>query len=291
MTDELTRSENPEQVLAGKPCELLWPEGAPGALGDAEEDRPSVWVCLPEGEKASGVGMVVMPGGGYGKLALGHEALEVADWLNDAGIAAFLLRYRLGPKYLYPAPLDDARRAIRLVRARAREWGLDPNRIGGMGFSAGAHLVSMTGTLIEKGKVLTRDPIERASSRPDFMILAYALTVVNRPNMHRGKLENLFGPRPDAEIKDLLSTNEHVSRKTPPAFLFHTTEDRTASALNSVLFYQAVYEAGVPCELHIYEQGKHGKGLCRDDPVLGSWSEHCLNWLRVRGVLDGRGTA
>ncbi|MDD1762917.1 MAG: alpha/beta hydrolase, partial [Methanothrix sp.] len=275
----------PEQTLAAKPTELLWPNGTPGARGDTDEDRPALTVCLPPAHTRTGVGIIVMPGGGYSKLALGHEAVEVAEWLNAAGIAAFLLRYRLGPRYLYPAPLDDARRAIRLIRSRAHEWGLDPNRIGGMGFSAGAHLLSLTGVHIEKGKLLTRDPVERASSRPDFMILAYPLIVLNQPNMHRGTMKNLFGPKPERKLLDFLSTHLHVTAKTPPTFLFHITEDHTTSAMNSILFYQALYKAGVPCELHIYEQGKHGGGLYKDNPALRTWPDHCLHWLRARGIL------
>ena len=264
---------------------FLWPEGAPGALGDGESDRPSITVYSAGRPARSGAAVIVCPGGGYSHLALGHEGLEVMEWLVSNGITAFLLRYRHGPKYLYPAPLDDARRAMRVVRASSRKWGIDPKRIGMLGFSAGGHVASMTGTLLEKRRLFARDPIERVSSRPDFLILAYPLISLALPDSHRGSLQNLLGPRPDPTLRRLLSTNEHVSRRTPPTFLFHTSEDKTVSPLNSVLFYEALHKAGVPAELHIYGQGRHGRGLAADEPLLGTWPQHCLAWLRVRGIL------
>ena len=159
-------------VQAAPKTELLWPNGAPGALGNEESDRPSVTVYLPQSNGANS-GVVVCPGGGYGMLALDHEGRQIAEWLNERGVAAFILRYRLGPRYHHPIELGDAQRALRFVRFRAADYGVASDRIGIWGFSAGGHLASTAGTHFDKGNGDAADPIDRLSSRPDFMILAY----------------------------------------------------------------------------------------------------------------------
>ncbi|MGH7226200.1 MAG: alpha/beta hydrolase, partial [Gemmataceae bacterium] len=177
--------------------ELLWSKGAPGAVGTEERDKPSLTIYLPPGDKASGAAVIVCPGGGYGGLALGHEGKEPAEWLNRHGIAAFVLRYRLGPRYRHPAPMQDAQRAMRLVRSRTKEWNLDPKRIGIWGFSAGGHLASTIATHFDDGKSDADDPIDRASCRPDFVILCYPVITLKPPFTHGGSRRNLLGDKAD----------------------------------------------------------------------------------------------
>lgn len=264
---------------------LLWPGGAPGAVGNKEADRPSLTVYLPAPERAVPTGVVVCPGGGYAKLALDHEGRQVAEWLNSLGVAAFVLKYRLGPRYRYPAPLDDAKRALRIVRTRAAEFRIAPDRIGIWGFSAGGHLASTLATHFDDGDPGAADPVERASCRPDFLILAYPVISFVSEYVHKGSLRNLLGEAPDPALVESLSNERQVTARTPPTFLFHTSEDKGVPAENSVLFYLALRKAGVPAELHIYERGRHGVGLAPDDAVLSSWPGRLADWLRVRGLL------
>jgi acetyl esterase/lipase len=265
--------------------ELLWPRGAPGAVGTESADKPSVRIYLPPAGKANGTAVVVCPGGGYGGLADGHEGKDPAEWLVRHGIAAFVLKYRLAPRYHHPAPMQDVQRALRLVRARAKEWGVDPKRIGVWGFSAGGHLASTAATHFDDGKPDADDPIEQASCRPDFAILCYPVITLEGPFTHAGSRDNLLGKKPDAALVASLCNDRQVTAKTPPTFLFHTNADGPVPAENSVLFYLALRKAGVPAELHIYEKGNHGVGLAARDPVLSTWTEHLPAWLRNRGVL------
>ena len=267
--------------------EVLWPNGTPGALGDKETDKPSLTVFPAPPEKATGAALIVCPGGGYGGLAIDHEGYQVVEWLNAEGISAFLLRYRVAP-YRHPAPLQDAQRAVRTVRARAGEWNIDPARIGMLGFSAAGHLVSTAGTHFDNGNPASDDPIERVGSRPDFIILIYPVITFKPPYAHMGSRNNLIGENPDPALIDNLSNNEQVNKDTPPAFLVHTGGDTGVPAENSVLFYLALRKAGVPAEMHLYEKGEHGFGLGGGDPVLSTWPKHCLDWLRGRGILPSR---
>lgn len=265
--------------------ELLWPEGAPGAVGNQYEDWPSITIYLPEPGKATGTGIVVCPGGGYGQLAMDHEGLQVARWLNGRGVAAFVLKYRLGPRYHHPAQLQDAQRALRLVRFRAKDFGVAPDRIGIWGFSAGGHLASTVGTHFDRGNPAAPDPIDRMSSRPDFMVLAYPVISFTTPYTHQGSMRNLLGENPDpVRVKDL-SNELQVTPETPPTFLFSTNEDKTVPAENSVLFYLALRKAGVPAEMHIFERGQHGVSLAPNDPELSAWPTLLEQWLRTRRLL------
>lgn len=270
-----------------QPADLLWPEGAPGALGAGDLDKPTLAVHLADPAKANGSAVVVCPGGGYGALAMDHEGKQIAAWLNDLGISAFILKYRLGPRYHHPAPLDDAQRAIRTVRHRAREFKIAPDRIGIWGFSAGGHLAATAGTHFDAGKADASDTIDRMSSRPDFLILCYPVISFVQFE-HKGSRKNLLGENYDARLAELLSNEKHVTPQTPPAFLFHTDADSGVPAENSVLFYLGLRKAGVPAELHIYEKGKHGVGLAAADPILSSWPGRLKDWLRTRGLLDGK---
>lgn len=262
---------------------LLWPGGAPGAVGTEDVDKPSLTIYLPE--KPTGTGVVVCPGGGYGHLAMDHEGKQIAEWLNARGVAAFVLQYRLGPRYHHPAPLQDAQRAIRWVRSQAADLGVAKDRIGIWGFSAGGHLASTTGTHFDAGRPDSLDPIERAGSRPDFMILAYPVISLTTAYTHKGSRDNLLGPNFDPALAESLSNEKQVTSQTPPTFLFHTNQDTGVPAENSLMFYQALRKAGVAAELHIYERGPHGVGLAPQDPVLSTWSGRLADWLKARGLL------
>jgi acetyl esterase/lipase len=265
--------------------ELLWPAGAPGALGTEDPDKPSLTFYLPAAAKAVGAGVVICPGGGYQNLAMDHEGQQVAEWFNSLGVAAFVLKYRLGPRYHHPIELGDAQRAIRLVRARAGEFGISPDRIGIIGFSAGGHLASTAITHFDLGNPGAADPLDRAGSRPDFAILAYPVITMRPPFAHMGSRRNLLGENPDDALVTLLSNETQVTAQTPPTFLFHTTDDPVVPVENSILFYEALRKAGVPAELHVFEHGPHGVGLASRDATLSVWPELLANWLRGRGLL------
>lgn len=257
---------------------ILWPGGAPGAKGEAPEDIQTLTPFLPDPKDATGAAIVVCPGGGYQHLAP-HEADPIAEWLNREGIAGFVLKYRLAPRYAHPCMLQDAARAIRTVRARAGEWGLDPNRIGILGFSAGGHLASTAGTHFDPGDPSAEDPIERVSSRPDLMVLVYPVISFSE-FAHVGSRKNLIGEDAPSDLVELLSNERQVTAETPPAFLIHTLADTGVPWENSDLFAHALRKAGVPFEMHIFEQGPHGFGLGKNDPALSQWPALCAHWLR-----------
>ena len=275
-------------VLAAEPkVELLWPDGAPGAKGNTPADKPTLTVWLPEDAKATGTAVVICPGGGYGALALDHEGKQIAAWFNSMGVAGFILEYRHRSKgYGHPAPLQDAQRAIRTVRARAADWKVDPGRIGIMGFSAGGHRASTAGTHFDKGNPQAKDPIERTSCRPDFLILCYAVIAFGEPYTHFGSQHNLIGKDASPELVRSLSNEKQVTAETPPAFLFHTDEDSGVPPENSVQFYLALRRAKVPAELHVYRSGGHGLGLAGKVPGTSTWPKNCEDWLRGRGLLE-----
>lgn len=281
LTTVLSRS-----LLAASPkLELLWPGGAPGALGDAGEDRPTLEIYLPAADKAAGVGIVVCPGGGYVHLAMDYEGSQVAEWLNTLGIAAFVLKYRLGPRYHYPVEMEDGQRAMRYVRSHAKDYGIAADRIGIWGFSAGGHLASTVGTHFDGGNPGAPDPIDRESSRPDFMVLAYPVISFTTPYVHKGSMDSLLGDHPDPKLVRYLSTELQVTPQTPPTFLFCTDSDPTVPAENSVLFYLALRKNHVPAEMHIFAQGPHGVGLAQKDPALSIWPTLLAHWFRTRGLL------
>jgi acetyl esterase/lipase len=262
--------------------ELLWPNGAPGALGTADEDKPSLTPYLAK--SANGTAVIVCPGGGYQNLAMDHEGVQIAKWLNSLGISAFVLKYRLGPKYHHPAMINDAQRAIRTVRSRAASLHIEADRIGIWGFSAGGHLASTAATHFDAGDPNAADPIDRAGSRPDFAILAYPVISLGEFS-HVGSRNNLLGKTPDPKLVEDLSNDLRVTPQTPPTFLFHTTADATVPVENSVRFYLALRKAGVPAEMHIFQNGPHGVGLAPTDATLSAWGGLLANWLRERGLL------
>jgi acetyl esterase/lipase len=269
---------------------LLWENGAPGALGQADTDKPTITAYrAPRG--SSGTAIIVAPGGGYSGLAIEHEGRQWAYWYNAMGITAFVLKYRLGPRYHHPIELGDAQRAIRTVRARAAEFSVIPDRIGMMGFSAGGHLTSTAGTHFDSGKADSPDPIERAGSRPDFLILGYPVISFDPAVTHAGSLRMLLGDNPDPKLVENLSNDLQVTAQTPPTFIFHTTNDNGVPVENSIRFYLALRKAKVPVEMHLFENGPHGVGMALSDPSLSTWPNLLMNWLRARGLLTRPGSA
>ena len=266
----------------------LWAGGAPGALGTEEKDIPTLTPFWPESSKASRAAMMICPGGGYGGLA-GHEGKDYALWFNEQGIAAFVLKYRLGSAgYRHPVMLQDAARAVRTVRANAAAWGIDPQRIGIIGSSAGGHLASTLVTHFDAGTPEAADPIERASSRPDLGILCYPVITMGEFT-HQGSKQNLLGKDPAPELVRLLSNELQVTKETPPCFVWSTWEDTAVPVENSLQFAAAMRKAGVPCDLHFYLKGPHGIGLGRDawtPSRLHPWTYDCSYFLKTLKFRD-----
>ncbi|MDZ4858928.1 MAG: alpha/beta hydrolase [Candidatus Hydrogenedentes bacterium] len=266
----------------------VWPDGAPGAVGTEPLDVPTLYLYPAPADKNTGASVIVCPGGGYSGLAMGYEGHEVAQWLQSNGVSAYVLQYRLAPRYKYPAPQQDAQRAVRIVRSHAAEWKIDPNKIGILGFSAGGHLSAMTGVHYIDGKPDSEDAVERVSTRPDFIVLVYAVTTMEGPATHAGCVKNLLGESPDPALVKECSTQLHVNANTPPTFILHTTMDQAVPVANAILFFEACVKAGVPVEMHLFEQGKHGVGMGgvrAPGNSVGEWPGLLLKWLQVRGVL------
>jgi acetyl esterase/lipase len=262
----------------------LWPDGAPGALGKEDKDIPTLTPYLPDASIATGAAIVICPGGGYGGLA-SHEGQDYALFLNQQGVAGFVLKYRLGSGgYRHPVMLGDAARAVRLVRARAADWPVDPKRVGIMGSSAGGHLASTLLTHFDAGQADAADPVDRQSSRPDLGILCYAVITMG-PYTHQGSKNNLLGTDPSPELVRLLSNEQQVTRETPPCFVWHTWEDDAVPVENSLDFAAALRKAGVTFDLHIYEHGQHGIGLAAKPPFEHPhpWARDLVFWLKARG--------
>lgn len=264
---------------------LLWPEGAPKAVGKKPEDTPTLTIFLPE-KNTTHTGVIVAPGGGYVNLAMMHEGEAIARWLNARGVAAFVLKYRLGPVYHHPIELGDAQRAMRLVRLNAKEYGIAPDHIGIWGFSAGGHLAATLGTHYDAGNVASPDLAERQGCRPDFLILAYPVITLMQPNTHGGSRKNLLGDDPTQAVLANLSDDTQVTKDTPPTFIFATTDDGVVPVMNSVVFYTALVKFDVPAEMHLFQHGNHGVGLAEGNPQLSVWPELLIKWMRERGLAS-----
>ncbi len=277
----------------------LWPAGqVPNYQKTAETEKtektditrislvqnPEIAVFAPSARNATGQAVVICPGGGYGILAYDWEGTDIAKWLNSKGITAVVLKYRLpnSKSNVVPhrSPLMDAQRAIRMVRAHAGRWKLNPDQIGIMGFSAGGHLASTAGTHFDKGNHQAADTIERFSSRPDFMVLVYPVITMSQPFLHTGSKNNLIGEDPEPQLARFYSGELQITKETPPAFLVHATDDQTVAVENSLVFYQALKDRGVPAELHVYPKGGHGFGLALNISETESLTERCTDWLR-----------
>jgi acetyl esterase/lipase len=263
----------------------LWPNGAPGAQGTDDKDIPTITVYLPRTTPAGMSAVIICPGGGYVNLAMNHEGRQVANYMNSVGVIAFVLKYRLGPKYHHPIELGDAQRAIRILRANATAWHIAPEKIGIMGFSAGGHLTETASTHFDAGKADATDPIDRVSSRPDFSILGYPVTSLVEPWTHMGSKNALLGPNADPDLAKSLSGEQSVTPETPPTFIFQTNADTTVPAENATYYYLALRKAKVAAEMHIFERGPHGVGLAMDDPALSEWSKLLTNWMRIHAII------
>ena len=252
----------------------LW-EKAPLAQGEADKDVPAMQVYMPEKGKASGAAFIVCPGGGYGGLAK-HEGEPVGQWFAKQGITAFVLRYRLGPTYSYPVQLKDAQRAIRFVRANAKEWGLDDKRIGILGFSAGGHLASSAATHFNEGKKDASDAVERVSCRPDLQILIYPVITMGEWT-HKGSKKNLLGENPPEDLVELMSNEKQVTKETPPAFIVHPIKDSAVPVRNSDEYVVKLAENEVPF-VYLREQlPDHGFGMKE------FWTVPAEGWLKLKG--------
>jgi acetyl esterase/lipase len=268
---------------AAEPLRLsLWPGDAPLGNEKSEQVEVPVTVHLPEPGHATGTALVICPGGGYSMKVVEGEGHGIARWLNEHGIAGVVLEYRL-PAGNYHRPLLDAQRAIRLVRARAAEWKIDPKRIGIIGFSAGGHLASTAGTHFDDGNPNASDPVERVSCRPDFMVLVYPVIDVGEKKFG-GMRNNLFGPNPTTEIIDFLSNEKRVTDKTPPAFLAHARTDAVVPVEQSRMFYEALKTRGIPTELQEFPQGNHGFNGYHGHE-WDAWQKRSLEWLAERGLV------
>lgn len=281
------------RLAAAEPVIEIWPEGVPGLRADAspEKDsndyvsnvhRPSLTCYAAPAGRATGAAVIICPGGGYGVLTWQKEGVEPAKWFNSLGITAFILKYRMA-EYGQPAPLRDVLRAVRLVRSRAGDFGIKPDRIGVMGFSAGGHVAACAGTLYDLPDGRTGSALDAVSGRPDFLLLIYPVITMRDPYTHAGSRRNLLGPTPTPELIERYSTELHITTSTPPAFLLTTFEDGTVPAENSIEFFGAMHRAGVPAELHVYEKGNHGIGLRPGFGPASGWPKLCEEWLRVHG--------
>jgi acetyl esterase/lipase len=275
----------------------LWPGEIPlstGVIGEEEiTDRghvrniqePTITVYLPDPEKASGAAVVICPGGGYALLAINHEGHDVAKWFNEFGVAGIVVKNRLPTSDNVTdkseVAMTDAMRAIRMVRHNAPDWGINPGKIGIMGFSAGGHLASTVGTHFDNGFPDSADTIQKISSRPDFMILMYPVINMYEEFMHSGSMRNLLGENPGKDQMLRFSNDMMVTAETPPTILIHSTDDKGVPVANSIRFYEALIKNGVSAELHIYNSGAHGYGLGRNDGTSHNlWPEACKAWLQ-----------
>jgi acetyl esterase/lipase len=261
-------------------AEPLWSQNSPG-VGNGK--RPTLTAFLPDPQKRVGTAVVIYPGGGYARVAT-EDGHKFAKWLNTFGVAGVVVDYRAGIKH--PAPLQDAQRAIRTVRARASEWNIVPNRIGVLGTSAGGHLAATTGTHFDKGNPKSADPIERVSCRPDFLILYGPVIAFGEPYTHHPSQTNLIGDHASPALVRSLSCEKQVTIETPPTFLWHTDQDTVVPSENSIQFYSALRRAKVPAELHIYRQGNHGYGVLPGEPDTTTCRlEPMREWMQVMGLL------
>jgi acetyl esterase/lipase len=287
-----TGAQTAEGRHAGPPQTLLWPNGAPDARGTGAADKPALTFYFPAvPESANGAAVIVCPGGAYGMLARQKEGVQPSLWMASLGVKAFLLDYRVGPVYHHPVEMGDAQRAVRWVRANAARFGLDPRRIGMLGFSAGGHLAATLATHFDDGDAGASDPVERASSRPDFQILIYPVISMQAPFTHRASRINLLGRNPDPSVLDFLSADQQVVARTPPAFLVHAEGDPIVAFANSQAYAEALRARKVPVEFVAFVQGGHAFGLAQEktgepgQAQLSGWPGKCAKWMAERGIL------
>jgi acetyl esterase/lipase len=284
-------------LLSSAPVTLpLWPEGVPNAkpaLGAERENNgktanvsePTLTVFGPAVDKPNGTAVIIAPGGGYTSLSTAREGAQYANWLSTLGVTSFVLKYRMA-EFGHPAPLQDVLRAVRMVRSRAAEFGINPARIGVMGSSAGGHLAASAGTLFDHPAGKTGAELDAASARPDFLMLMYPVIAMDGPALHAGSRKALLGSSPSAEALALMSVDKQVTAATPPTLLIHTQADQAVPVENSIMFYQALTRARVPAEMYLFEQGSHGMGMRAGLGTASEWPRRAEEWLRGRKLLD-----
>jgi acetyl esterase/lipase len=259
----------------------LWtttPGVVEGKDTDTDPTEPTMDIYLPPRAGAPGAAMLVLPGGAYTHLSTIREGSDIAHMLVSHGIAAFVVRYRHSPRYQYPIPFLDGQRALRTVRANAADYGVDPDKIGVIGFSAGGHLAASLATQFDAGDPNAADPVERVSSRPDFAALLYpVITLTDEPYVHKGSRQALTGDR--RELWASLSADQRVTPTTPPVFIAQATTDTVVPPQNSILFYSACLQNHVPAELHMFAHGSHGFGLAPTDSALSVWPQLLVTWM------------
>ncbi|QDT02666.1 Acetylxylan esterase precursor [Rubripirellula lacrimiformis] len=278
-------------ALASDPTTMrLWENGAPGVTAQADGDTPELIVTRVDSDKPT-AGVIILPGGGYGGHAIDHEGHQFAEWFQSMGVTSAICTYRLrgkgndGKGYGHPVPMMDAQRAIQTMRAMAKQWNVDPNRIGVIGFSAGGHLCSTVSTKFHDADPDAVDPIDRVSSRPDFSILCYPVITMDSSFTHAGSRRNLLGSDPEPALVELMSNEKQITDNTPPTFLFHTVADQAVPVRNSLAYFNACVDAGVVCEMHVFPNGRHGLGLAKGVPGASQWPALCETWLRQLGMV------
>ena len=268
---------------------VLWPAGAPLAVGKEDGDVPKLFVYPAPGAGVHS-SVIVMPGGGYTHLVMEKEGAVEARWLNGHGVSAFVLEYRLGPRYRFPAPMLDGARAVRYVRSHAKELDVAADKIGLWGFSAGGHLAGYLAAVHDKGEKDAADAIDRVSDRPDFVILSYGRFSMDDSIPRVGNMDGLLGKNaPRAEL-DAISVVRLVTKDTSPSFIYSTSADQTVNSLNATAYYDALKREGVPAELHIFERGPHGTGMAqglKNLPELAIYPTLLENWMEMHGWMSG----
>jgi acetyl esterase/lipase len=283
------------------PVLKVWPKGVPGSIMNdtyfekATENNgvparyekvtdPTLTVFLPTAEKATGTAVIICPGGGYGVLAFDHEGFAIARWLNENGIAGIILKYRLPSDLIMKdksvGPLQDAQEAIRIIRRNREHWRINPQKIGVIGFSAGGHLASTISTHYAE-KVY--DVSDTTSARPDFSLLIYPVITFDASFTHMGSRNNLIGKNPSPDAISHFSNELQINAKTPPAFIVHSSDDKTVPVKNSLVYYEGLVKYNIPAEMHIFQKGGHGYGLSVDKGTQSSWPELCIKWLKANG--------
>lgn len=283
--------------LNAQPLKLkVWPDGAPenNGLTAPEEQFDGVrvrnvseaemFVYLPEKAINTGVAVLICPGGGYQMLAMDHEGFEMAEWLNVRGVAGIVLKYRM-PNGHHAIPSSDARRAMRIIRMNAEKWGIHPSKIGIAGSSAGGHLAATVGTRFDAGNASAKELLEQMSSRPDFMLLLYPVITMKEEFTHMGSRNNLTGTEGNPDLIALYSNEEHVSKDTPPTFLVLADDDKAVVPQNSIAFYTALKDNGVPAEMHIFQKGGHGFGMRKSGIAADQWPGMFEAWLKAMQIL------
>lgn len=279
----------------------LWPDGIPGfILNNSYQEKatiidgvstryekvtsPAIFPYLPPIESATGTAVLICPGGGYAALAFNHEGHAIAKWLNDNGIAGIVLKYRLPSDLIMKdksvGPLQDAQEAIRTIRRNAKNWNIDPNKVGVIGFSAGGHLASTLSTHYAEKVYEMKDTI---SARPDFSLLIYPVITMDSSFTHAGSRRNLIGLNPSEKEISRFSNEKQVNEKTPPAFMVHSEDDKTVPVKNSIVYYESLVKYGIPSELHIFQKGGHGYGMAGGKDTQSSWPDLCIKWLKASG--------